>query len=229
LAGTLLAVAAPQLAVSILAADQAELGQAVAAAERGGAREVHIDVMDGHFVPNLAYGPDTVRSLRHHTRLFLDVHLMVEHPDALLPAFAEAGADSITVHVEACLDVRRTVQAIHGLRPGLQAGVALNPETPVEAVAPVMDVVDRVMLMSVHPGFGGQHFLPDSIAKLQALRRLRGDRPVVLEMDGGLDADNVGLLVRNGLDVAVAGSAVFREGDAEHAARHLVTVMEAAR
>jgi ribulose-phosphate 3-epimerase len=217
----------PELAVSILAADQTALGTAVAQAEKGGATAIHVDVMDGHFVSNLAYGPDTVRDLRRHSHLYIDVHLMVADPDPLLARFAAAGADNITVHVEACPHPIETLQRIHALRPGLSAGLALNPETSVASIEPDLPYVDRVMLMSVHPGFGGQHFEPEAVTRLDELKAMvaRQPRLIRLEMDGGIGPDNVTLLVQHGLDVAVAGSAVFLAPDVTAATRRLVDLM----
>ncbi|HEY3998914.1 MAG TPA: ribulose-phosphate 3-epimerase [Candidatus Xenobia bacterium] len=221
----------PILAPSILSADFAELGQEVARAERGGAQYLHVDVMDGHFVPNLTFGPALLAALRPHTKLFLDVHLMVESPDGIIPAFAEAGADSITVHVEACTHLHRTIQVIRHQRPGIGAAVALNPATPLGTLEEILPFVDMVLLMSVNPGFGGQSFIAETEDKLRRLRRiidLRG-LPVKIEMDGGIGPSNVGKLVSDGLDIAVAGSAVFVKHQAEVKAREMLGHMQGSR
>lgn len=220
----------PILAPSILSADFAELGEEVARAERGGARYVHVDVMDGHFVPNLTLGPAVLASLRKRTKLFLDVHLMVEEPDALIPAFAEAGADSLTVHVEAVHHLHRTIQLIKHQRPGMQAAVALNPATPLGTLEEILPFVDMVLLMSVNPGFGGQKFIAEVEDKLRRLRKIIDGRglPVKIEMDGGIGVENVGRLVSDGLDVVVAGSAVFVNHEAEARARDMLVQMEQA-
>ncbi|HEY8394056.1 MAG TPA: ribulose-phosphate 3-epimerase [Thermaerobacter sp.] len=201
--------AGPVLAPSLLSADFARLGEQVREAEAAGADWLHLDVMDGHFVPNLTFGPMIVAAVRRLTRLPLDVHLMVERPEPLLEDFVAAGADLITVHVEATPHVHRAIQEIR--RRGLRAGVAINPGTPVAAVEPLLGEVDLVLVMSVNPGFGGQAFLPLALDKLRALRRMlasAGHRPW-LEVDGGIDPTTAPLAVAAGADVLVAGSAVF--------------------
>ncbi len=199
-----------KLAPSILSADFARLGEQVQEAEAAGADWIHVDVMDGHFVPNLTMGPVVVRSLRPRTRLPLDVHLMIEAPERLIPAFAEAGADRITVHVETCPHLHRTVQQIRGL--GKKAGVALNPATPVVALEEVLPYVDLILVMSVNPGFGGQQYIPTSTRKIARVREMldaAGLTHVELEVDGGIGPHNVAEVVQAGATVIVAGSAVF--------------------
>lgn len=201
-----------KLAPSLLTADFGRLADAVAAAEAAGADWIHVDVMDGHFVPNLTMGPAAVAALRRATRLPLDVHLMVESPERLLPAFAEAGADWITVHVEACPHLHRTVQQIREL--GARAGVSLNPATPTAALDEILPFVDLVLVMSVNPGFGGQRFIPTSIAKVERVRAELDRRAlagVELEVDGGVGPDNAAALATAGATVLVAGAAVFND------------------
>ncbi len=201
-----------KLAPSILSADFSRLGEQVREAELAGADWIHVDVMDGHFVPNLTIGPLVVGALRPITSRFLDVHLMVESPERLIPAFAEAGADGLTVHVEACTHLHRVVQQIKAL--GKRAGVALNPATPLASVEEILPFVDLVLVMSVNPGFGGQSYIPTSTQKITRLRSIldeRGLSHVELEVDGGIHPDNVADVVAAGATVIVAGSAVFNE------------------
>ncbi len=198
-----------KIAPSILSADFSRLGDDIQAVDRAGADYIHIDVMDGHFVPNITIGPLVVNALRKVTDKPLDVHLMIENPDLYIPEFAKAGADIITVHQEAVPHVHRTVQLIKSL--GKKAGVSLNPATPVETLNVILDELDLVLVMSVNPGFGGQGFIPSALDKIRALRQLITQRGLAteLEVDGGVKIDNIAEVVAAGADVLVAGSAVF--------------------
>jgi ribulose-phosphate 3-epimerase len=209
------------IAPSILSADFARLGEAVAAAERGGADLIHVDVMDGHFVPNITIGVPVVASLKRIATVPLDVHLMIEEPDRYIEAFAEAGAAMISVHVEALRHVHRTVQAIKKL--GVKAGVVINPGTPVGAIHEIAADVDFVLVMSVNPGFGGQTFIPRSESKLREVRALldAAGSQASIEIDGGVDQHNIARVVAAGVRIVVAGSAVFNTPDPERATREL--------
>jgi ribulose-phosphate 3-epimerase len=219
-----------RLAPSILAADFAALGREIDAAVRGGADIIHVDVMDGHFVPNITIGPPVVRSLRKTTTLPLDVHLMITDPDRYVEAFVSAGADMVSVHVEVLPHLHRTLGFIKKL--GAKAGVVLNPSTPVVSIQDVVADVDYVLVMSVNPGFGGQVFIPHSLTKIRAVRELLdsvGNRAPV-EVDGGIDETTIARVVEAGAEILVAGHAVFGGGQAEAAARELKSLaLSAAR
>ena len=215
-----------QLLPSILSADFARLADEVAAAERGGGAVIHVDIMDGHFVPNITIGPPVVASLRKATKLPLDCHLMIENPDEFIPAFAEAGANWVSVHYEACRHLHRSLMHIrdHGMQPG----VVLNPATRVELIRDILPMVHHVLIMSVNPGFGGQSFIPFALDKIRRLVHLREELGLAfkIEVDGGVAHDTVARVVQAGAELLVAGNAVFGAGDAERDAR---TLLAAAR
>lgn len=202
-----------EIAPSILSADFARLGEDVAKVERGGARLLHVDVMDGHFVPNITLGPLVVKSLRKITKMQLDVHLMISDPDRFAGAFIECGADLVSVHQETCPHLDRTLRMIRG--EGARAGVVINPSTPVAALDDVLDVADFVLVMSVNPGFGGQKFIPRALDKVRALARIRRERGLAfkIEIDGGVTLDNMAAIIGAGCDWLVAGATVFQCAD----------------
>jgi ribulose-phosphate 3-epimerase len=211
-----------ELAPSILSADFARLAEEIRDAAEGGGSVIHVDIMDGHFVPNITVGPPVVRSLRKATKLPLDCHLMIENPDQFIAEFCEAGADWISVHQEACVHLNRTLNLIKS--HGCLAGVVINPATPVETLSEVLDMVDYVLVMSVNPGFGAQTFIPGSLHKIRRLGDLRSQRGLAyrIEVDGGIALDTVGEVVRAGAEILVAGNAVFGHGDPRSNAQKLL-------
>ncbi len=217
-----------ELAPSILASNFAQLGADANQAVEGGGTVLHVDVMDGHFVPNITLGPPLVKSLRKVVKVPLDCHLMIENPDLFIPDFAESGANWISVHQEACVHLDRTLHLIAS--HGCKAGVVINPATPVETLTEVLDLVHHVLVMSVNPGFGGQKFIPNALNKIAALARMRSERKLDfrIEVDGGVDMETVADVVRAGAELLVAGSAVFGNGDIRANAAHLLEAAKAA-
>lgn len=213
------------IAPSILSADFAKLGEEVEAVAAAGADWIHVDVMDGHFVPNITIGPAVVAALRPHAKIPFDVHLMIAPCDPFLAAFAEAGADLIGVHVEAGPHLHRSLQAIRGL--GKKAGAVLNPATPAASIQHVLDLVDLVLVMSVNPGFGGQTFIPSAVDKIKELKAMIGARPIRIEVDGGINPETAALVAAAGADTLVAGSAVFKGGP-DHYAANIAAIRAAA-
>jgi ribulose-phosphate 3-epimerase len=202
-----------KIAPSILSADFAKLGEEILDVEKGGADYIHVDVMDGHFVPNITIGPLIVEAIRPITKLPLDVHLMIENPDQYIEAFAKAGADYITVHVEACRHLHRTIQHIKSV--GVKAGVVLNPATPVESIQHIIGDIDMVLLMSVNPGFGGQKFIPEVLPKIRKVKEMAEKKGIELEIeiDGGVNPETAKQCIEAGANVLVAGSAIYNEKD----------------
>jgi ribulose-phosphate 3-epimerase len=203
-----------KIAPSILSADFARLGEEIAAVERAGADYIHVDVMDGHFVPNITIGPLVVEAIRPVTKLPLDVHLMIENPDQYIESFVNAGADYITVHVEACRHLHRTIHHIKSF--GIKAGVVLNPATPVETIQHILEDIDMVLLMSVNPGFGGQKFIPEVLHKIRKVKEMAkalGKEDIEIEVDGGVNPETAKLCVEAGANVLVAGSAIYNQED----------------
>ena len=211
-----------KLAPSILSADFSKLGEEVAAIQRGGAHYIHVDVMDGHFVPNISYGPTVMKSLLGKTTVPFDVHLMIENPSFFFQDFATPNTEFITIHEEACSHLHRNIQEIHDL--GIKAGVSLNPATSLATLDYILEEVDLVLIMSVNPGFGGQKFIPSALEKIRALREIREENNLnfQIQVDGGITLENAGIVLDAGADILVAGSAIFSGGQAEQRTRQFL-------
>ncbi len=214
------------IAPSVLSADLTKLKQQIETVEKNGAGFIHVDVMDGHFVPNLTFGPLMVSALKRITALPLDVHLMITNPDQYIETYVEAGADILTVHQEACTHLHRTIQKIHDA--GIKAGVSLNPATPLVTLENIIDDIDLILIMSVNPGFGGQKFIAQSLKKIEAARKMinQSGKDIFLEVDGGVNSGNITQIVNSGADVIVAGNAVFGAKDIARAVKQLVEAVK---